>query len=71
MCSWSLVRIGMREIERRQAEKKGSKAEKKCRRQQRKYARVQAQAYLALVFPDGRIHVAMSVDMEKHPKQRK
>ena len=55
------------EIERRQAEENGSRAEGKCRRQQRKYPRVQAQAHLALVFPDGRIDQSMSKDVQEHP----
>ncbi|CAL5220674.1 g2720 [Coccomyxa viridis] len=59
------------EIERRQAEKNGSRAEQKCRRQQRKYPRVQAQAHLALVFPDGRIHQSMSKDVQEHPLSRR
>ena len=56
------------EIERRQAEKNGSRAEGNCRCQQRKYPRVHA---LALVSPVGRIHPSMSKEVHEHPLLRR
>ena len=56
------------EIKRRQAERKGSRTQKRICRQQRKYPRVPAQAHLVLMAPDGRIHISMSKEMEDHPQ---
>ena len=53
-------------MERRQAEKKGSRAEKRCRKQQQNIPRIQAQAYLALIAPNGRVKVSMSGKTDEH-----
>ena len=59
------------EIERRRAERKGSKALKKCRRDQRKYPRVPAQAHLVIMAPDGTVRVSMSKELEEHPQVKR
>ena len=59
------------EVERRQAEREGSRALKECEKQQQTYPRVQPQAYLALIAPDGSVKVSMSEGLEENPKVRR
>ena len=70
-CCRNLMRTGMQRLREDKQRGKGSRALKKCRRDQQKYPRVPAQALLVIMAPDGTVRVSMSKEFEEHSQVKR